>query len=111
MTVDAATRERWEAMDGAKFRKVPVEVHAIQVPHYPGPGPDAQAYYDRLDELAEWCGGLAMPPTDDAPACVLIRTLEGDMRADPGDWIIRGVEGEFYPCKPGIFESTYERVE
>jgi hypothetical protein len=37
-----------------------------------------------------------------------IRTLEGTMHASPGDWIIRGVKGEFYPCKPDIFEATYE---
>ena len=40
-----------------------------------------------------------------------ISTLEGDMRADVGDWIIRGIQGEFYPCKPDIFEETYELVE
>lgn len=40
---------------------------------------------------------------------ITIRTLEGDMRADVGDWIICGVQGEFYPCKPDIFEATYER--
>ena len=42
---------------------------------------------------------------------MLIRTLEGTMRADPGDWIITGVQGETYPCKPDIFEATYEAVE
>lgn len=40
-----------------------------------------------------------------------IPTLEGIMRADVGDWIIKGVAGEFYPCKPDIFEATYELVE
>lgn len=40
-----------------------------------------------------------------------IVTLEGEMQASPGDWIIRGVQGEFYPCKPDIFEQTYEPVE
>ncbi|HLE04564.1 MAG TPA: hypothetical protein VI729_08150 [Anaerolineales bacterium] len=40
-----------------------------------------------------------------------IPTLEGTMRCDPGDWIIRGVKGEVYPCKPDIFEATYEEVE
>ncbi|OYD07589.1 hypothetical protein [Paludifilum halophilum] len=40
-----------------------------------------------------------------------INTLEGVHRADPGDWIITGVEGERYPCKPKVFEKTYERVE
>jgi hypothetical protein len=39
---------------------------------------------------------------------IIIRTLEGGMTASPGDWIIRGVQGEFYPCKPDIFEATYE---
>ena len=40
-----------------------------------------------------------------------IETMEGEMFATPGDWIIKGVKGEFYPCKPDIFEATYERVE
>jgi hypothetical protein len=42
---------------------------------------------------------------------VVIQTLEGTMRAAPGDWIITGVKGEKYPCKPDIFEATYERAE
>lgn len=42
---------------------------------------------------------------------MVIHTLEGDMRADPGDWIITGVNGEQYPCKPDIFEKTYEPAE
>jgi len=41
----------------------------------------------------------------------VIVTLEGEMRADLGDWIIKGVKGEFYPCKPDIFEATYEEVK
>ena len=40
-----------------------------------------------------------------------ISTLEGDMRAEAGDWIIKGIQGEFYPCKPDIFEETYEIVK
>ena len=40
----------------------------------------------------------------------IIRTLEGDMVANAGDWIVRGVKGEYYPCKPEIFEKTYEEV-
>lgn len=43
-------------------------------------------------------------------AIVVIHTLEGDMEASEGDWIIRGVQGEYYPCKPDIFEETYEIV-
>lgn len=42
---------------------------------------------------------------------IKIRTLEGDMIANVNDWIIRGVEGEIYPCKPRIFDKTYEPVE
>lgn len=42
---------------------------------------------------------------------LVIETLEGDMRAEPGDWIICGVKGEFYPCKPDIFSATYESVD
>jgi len=42
---------------------------------------------------------------------LLIHTLEGDMTAQPGDWIITGVKGEKYPCKPDIFDATYEPAE
>ncbi len=42
---------------------------------------------------------------------ISIATLEGIMHASPGDWIIQGVKGEFYPCKPDIFEATYEPVD
>ena len=40
--------------------------------------------------------------------CLVIATLEGAMHASPGDWIIRGVQGEFYPCEPDIFAAIYE---
>jgi hypothetical protein len=43
--------------------------------------------------------------------CQIVLTLEGEMVAIPGDFIIRGVNGEFYPCKPDIFAKTYEAVE
>lgn len=45
------------------------------------------------------------------PIGVGIKTLEGFMIVNEGDWIIKGVKGEFYPCKPDIFEATYEKVE
>lgn len=48
---------------------------------------------------------------DDATHSLYILTLEGEMEARIGDWIIRGVQGEHYPCKPDIFEATYEPVE
>lgn len=41
--------------------------------------------------------------------CIYIPTLEGSMKADANDWVIRGIKGEFYPCKPEIFEATYVR--
>jgi hypothetical protein len=43
--------------------------------------------------------------------CLIVDTLEGTMKANIGDYIIKGVQGEFYPCKPDIFESTYEKVK
>ena len=49
-----------------------------------------------------------MEQEPDGPAYLVIRTLEGNMRADVGDWIIKGVAGEFYPCKPDIFAATYD---
>lgn len=42
---------------------------------------------------------------------LLLRTFGGDMRVDEGDWIIKGAKGEFYPCKAGVFEATYEPTE
>ena len=54
------------------------------------------------DRCAEYDG--------DTPHAIVIRTLEGSMAATVGDWIIRGVQGEFYPCKSDIFAATYEAV-
>jgi len=45
------------------------------------------------------------------PDYALIKTLEGEMRADHGDYVIQGVKGELYPCKPDIFVATYEAAE
>ena len=78
-----------------KFRKMPVVVEARQ---YTRNGLEAE-------KVADWCGGQQ---TDDG--CI-IHTLEGDMLAIYGDWIIEGIEGEFHPLKPGIFAKTYEEVE
>lgn len=58
-------------------------------------------------ELVVWLGiGGAWEYCHDGG--IDIKTLEGTMHASPGDWIIRGVKGELYPCKPDIFEATYE---
>ena len=56
--------------------------------------------------LCKWCGGS----NEQKPTEIQIKTLEGTMTASLGDWIIQGVKGEFYPCKPDIFEATYELV-
>jgi hypothetical protein len=61
-------------------------------------------------DVSLWCGGEAHFIGPAIPA-VFIRTLEGTMRADVGDFIIKGVQGEFYPCKPDIFEATYEPAD
>jgi len=81
------------------FRKKPVVIEAREI----------QAYTQLLgdDGIAAWCGGV-VGQDDPGPAYMLIPTLEGVMRADVGDWIIKGVNGEFYPCKHDIFSKTYE---
>jgi hypothetical protein len=79
-----------------KFRKKPVVVEAVQ---WGG---------DNYDEVGDFMGLTATCQVDDD---FLIPTLEGDMRASPGDWIIKGVAGEFYPCKPDIFAATYEAAD
>ena len=82
-----------------KYRKKPVVIEAIQ---FTG---------DNIQELWDWAGADAIyGPVEDDPSAY-ITTLEGRMEASPGDWIIKGVQGEFYPCKPEIFEATYEPVE
>jgi hypothetical protein len=89
----------------SRFRKRPVEVDAMQ---WLGGAVAAGPVIDWV--LAT--GGTARyhePDYMGRAEGIWINTLdEGTMNASPGDWIIRGVEGEFYPCKPDIFEATYE---
>ena len=63
-------------------------------------------------EIAEWCEGLPMASVDgeNATYWIEIATLEGTHKATPGDFVIKGVSGEFYPVKPEIFAATYEQV-
>lgn len=84
-----------------KFRKKPVVIEAVQ---FTG---------SNFNEINEFTNGQAYwIPINDKPAeYVYIKTLEGDMQGAQNDWIIKGVKGEFYPCKPDIFESTYESAE
>jgi hypothetical protein len=83
-----------------RFRKKPVVIEAERVTEY------------NQDTIAAWCGGavkgMSLPYSE---RVIAIQTLEGEMQAKVGDWIICGVKGEFYPCKPDIFEATYEKVE
>lgn len=90
-----------------KYRKKPVEIEAMQFSRDNG--------YD----IVKWIGNSTIavfnPEYDDAtsypiPSTLEIKTLEGVMKAQTGDYIIKGVKGEFYPCKPDIFELTYEKV-
>ena len=82
----------------AKYRKKPVVVEAVQW--------TGQNSLEIEDFLGRWPWYYGY-----SPELVMIDTLEGVMSANIGDWIIKGVNGEFYPCKPDIFEKTYERVE
>ncbi len=79
----------------AQYRKKPVVIEAIQLTE------------ENVDLLVEFCGGKIK---SHFLVGVVIETLEGDMLANKGDYIIKGVKGEFYPCKPDIFEMTYELV-
>lgn len=94
-------------MGAQKYRKKPVEVEAMRFEKGARPGVGS--------EIAAWCGGrfnTDVKPSDhtDVRYSISIPTLEGVMTAEEGDYIIRGVQGEFYPCKSDIFEATYERV-
>lgn len=62
-----------------------------------------------FDEIINFMGDKH--PVFDGENNVIIQTLEGEMRANPGSWIIRGIEGEYYPCRGDIFETTYEPYE
>lgn len=98
-----------------KYRKKPVVVEARQFKPTQL-GETIRDFERRALALALWCGGRfdfeakASDHTDVA-YWITIPTLEGNMRANLNDWIIRGVKGEHYPCKPDIFEATYEEDE
>lgn len=62
-----------------------------------------------LSNVADWCNGSVAMDVE-GNAVILIRTLEGEMQARFGDYVIKGVKGEFYPCKPDIFHLTYDEV-
>ena len=83
-----------------KFRKKPVVVEAMQFTE------------ENKNRVFNWVTCNKHPRFDDHGAPTLaIGTLEGDMTAKLGDWIIKGIAGEFYPCRPDIFAATYEPAE
>ncbi len=75
------------------YRKIPVEIEALK---WGG---------ENFAEIRHFCPVAALVDNE-----LCIYTLEGDMSASVGDYIIKGVKGEFYPCKPDIFQLTYEEV-
>lgn len=82
-----------------KFRKKPVVIEAMQITP------------ETIEHVEAWCRGSIkgrMLPISER--IIHIQTLEGEMTAIMYDYVIKGVEGEFYPCKPGIFAKTYEEV-
>lgn len=88
-----------------RFRKKPVVINAVQYTRRFG-WPDW--FHDAVtrNDIVVFGTGKWASPVE--PCYCTIKTLEGVMRADEGDWIIQGVKGEIYPCKPDIFEATYE---
>lgn len=84
-----------------KYRKKPVIIEAIQF----------QDNAEVITQLSDFIGDTIYVNYEnkDNPYLTIV-TLEGDMKASVGDYIIKGVNGEFYPCKPDIFEKTYEKV-
>jgi hypothetical protein len=87
-----------------KYRKKPVVIEALQ---WTG---------ENVNEVLEFVNRADIRITNhmrdgEMKSEIHIHTLEGPMHASQGDWIIKGVRGEFYPCKPDIFEETYEPAE
>lgn len=84
-----------------RFRKKPVVIEAIRFTGEPR----------NLMDIHEFCGDENIIMDDESTRLnVHIKTLEGNLHVSHGDYIIKGVKGEFYPCKPDIFEATYELV-
>ena len=85
-----------------RFRKKPIEVEAT---NWDGTVKDAS-------RIIDWVlsGGGTARYHDGAADCISVDTLDAVARVFPGDWMVRGIKGEFYPCKPDIFTVTYERI-
>jgi hypothetical protein len=100
----------------SKFRKKPIVIEAFRLTedarrsNLDWPQWAREAWMKTHDEPGSlWPVDWDCQPSSEVSA-LAITTLEGVMKADIGDWIIKGVKGELYPCKPDIFEATYEIV-
>lgn len=83
-----------------KFVKKPVVIEAIQ---YNG---------ENIEAIEDFVGKkLSTVMASDVDVKLIIPTLEGDMNASKDDWVIKGVKGEFYPCKPDIFKQSYNMIK
>lgn len=87
-----------------KFRKKSVVIEAVQFT-----GSDSYFKMPALFDDKNFIGKTSY--FEDTNDLSIFRTPERDHKANIGDWIIKGAQGEYYPCKPDIFEATYERVE
>lgn len=87
-----------------KFRKKPIVIEACQFT-----GKELYVFNHAIEGQEMFCVPFSVHE-DRKGRHLIIQTLEGNHRADPGDWIVRGVRGEFYPVKPDIFAATYEPV-
>ena len=101
-----------------RYRKKPVEIEAVQFREVSRTQRKHGVSVERnTPEIIQFIGAPVrtrfIPEKGNPEGRVVleIQTLEGVMQASLGDWIIKGVQGEFYPCKPDIFEATYERVD
>lgn len=95
-----------------KYRKIPVVVDAVQ---WTGENQremfDFLTNYEKTDDYMSASGEHFIIDHNAVKGGLVIKTLEGEHIASIGDYIIRGVAGEFYPCKPDIFKNTYEVAE
>lgn len=90
-------------MNPIKYKKKPVIIEALQF--------KSDMSVKDLNDLIDFIGMRNIVDIGRDNLYLTIRTLEGNMTASSGDYIIKGIQGEFYPCKPDIFEQTYDKVE
>lgn len=89
-------------MDQIKsYQKKPVTISAVQF----------NDTSESLQAIHKFVDGMIIVSYEEAEPKLIIPTLEGDMKASVGDYIIKGIQGEFYPCKPSIFEQSYLEIK